>query len=504
MDAGGMAGGAGPAGGAGTYVYRVPGHGGRGRRRGLAPPLSRGPGPPLQSDAGGRAARQPCSPLCRGQGVVAPLWSLCAAAVVEAGCLQDLAALPRLRPAVVDALAAQASLRLDKRTLALLVNAGASQLRIRDFWELCYNEFPGWEFWRADIDRFPLRPGVPRMRIPDNLVRIQDGLLAFDPERWTAVFAWGGRLRSLILESQRDEDAHSGHLVAAILARVQEGCRLRHLALGFFDNVRALHAAPALGMRSLSMLELSHLPHFGDALVGRIWDSVPNLIRLRLNHLPISDHAFEGLPGHPRLRDLEVKDCPYVRLQDPFRPHLCRNLRALRLSPPPGELSMVASFREVQRMGEHMHGLEVLVLGVTLVPEENWSHVPCVLDLRMNQLERLRHLELYHVHQVSFPKRPWRYLQSLEHVVVDRANGFLLAVFSKIPNLRSLHVCCCEGLQPSDLGVLGSMHGLERLILGGLPAYLQTVAAEAVGGLSELRIMHLHRTEEFPACENTF
>ena len=121
-----------------------------------------------------------------------PLWRMCTAALAASGRLQHLATLPALRPAVVDALAAEPSLRLDKRTLALLVDAGATQLRIRDFWELCCHEFPGWEFWRADVDRFPLRPGVPRMRLPDHLVRLRDGLLCFDPERWTEVFAWGG------------------------------------------------------------------------------------------------------------------------------------------------------------------------------------------------------------------------------------------------------------------------------------------------------------------------
>ena len=181
-------------------------------------------------------------------------------------------------------------------------------------------------------------------------------------------------------------------------------------------------------MRSLAVLELSHLPHVNDALVSRIWGFLPSLTRLRLNHLPLSDHAFEGLADHPGLRDLEIKNCPYVRLREPFRPHTCLNLRALRLNPPSSKFPMVACFREVQLMAEHMHGLERLVLGVELVPEESWSRVPCALDLRMNRLDSLRHLELYCIHQVTFPKRPWRYLRCLERLVVDKANGFLLAV----------------------------------------------------------------------------
>ena len=473
-----------------------------GRRGGLGPPLSREPGPPRQSDA--PAGPRLCPHLCRRRVPVPPLWRMCTAALAASGRLQHLATLPALRPAVVDALAAEPSLRLDKRTLALLVDAGATQLRIRDFWELCYHEFPGWEFWRADVDRFPLRPGVPRMRLPDHLVRLRDGLLCFDPERWTEVFAWGGRLRSLTLESQRDEDARSGHLVAAVLARVQQGCHLRHLALGFFENVRALHLAPALGMRSLAVLELSHLPHVNDALVSRIWGFLPSLTRLRLNHLPLSDHAFEGLADHPGLRDLEIKNCPYVRLREPFRPHTCLNLRALRLNPPSSKFPMVACFREVQLMAEHMHGLERLVLGVELVPEESWSRVTCALDLRMNRLDSLRHLELYCIHQVTFPKRPWRYLRCLERLVVDKANGFLLAVSSKIATLRSLHVCSCENLQPADFGVLRSMLGLEELTLGGLPAHAEAAAVNAVAGLPELRILHLHRAKELPTYALTF
>ena len=53
-------------------------------------------------------------------------------------------------------------------------------------------------------------------------------------------------------------------------------------------------------------------------------------------------------------------------------------------------------------MAEAMHDLEMLVLGVELVPKETWSHVPCVLHLRMNSLENLLHLELYYIHQVTF------------------------------------------------------------------------------------------------------
>ena len=483
-------------------MYRVPGHGGRRRGGGLGPPLSRAPGPLQQSDA--PSGPRLCQRRCRRRVPVPPLWRMCAAALADSGRLQHLAMLPALRPAVVNALAAEASLRLDKRTLALLVVAGATRLRVRDFWELCYHEFPGWEFWRADVDRFPLRPGVPRMRLPDHLVQLRDGLLRFDPERWTEVFAWGGALRSLTLESQRDEDARSGHLVAAILARVQEGCHLCHLALGFFENVRAMHLAPALGMRSLAVLELSHLPHVKDEFVSRMWGFLPSLARLRLNHLPLTDLAFEGLSDHPGLRDLEIKNCPYVRLREPFRPHTCRSLRALRLNPPASKFPMVACFREVQLMAEHMHGLERLVLGVELVPEESWSRVPCALDLRMNQLDNLRHLELYCTHQVTFPKRPWRYLRCLEHLVVDKANGFLMAVFSKIATLRSLHVCSCEKLQPADFGVLQSMLGLEELTLGGLAAHTEAAAAHAVAQLPELRTLHLHRAEELPEYALTF
>ena len=155
-------------------------------------------------------------------------------------------------------------------------------------------------------------------------------------------------------------------------------------------------------------------------------------------------------------------------------------------------------------MAEHMHGLERLVLGVELVPEESWSRVPCALDLRMNQLDNLRHLELYCTHQVTFPKRPWRYLRCLEHLVVDKANGFLLAVFSKIATLRSLHVCSCEKLQPADFGVLQSMLGLEELTLGGLAAHTEAAAAHAVAQLPELRTLHLHRAEELPEYALTF
>lgn len=145
-----------------------------------------------------------------------------------------------------------------------------------------------------------------------------------------------------------------------------------------------------------------------------------------------------------------------------------------------------------------MHDLKMLVLGVKLVPEETRSHVSCVLDLQMNSLENLHHLDLYYTHQVTFPKRPWRDLPCLERLVVHRANGFLLAVFSKIATLRSLHLCSCEGLQLSDMEFLGSMFGLKELTLGGLSNKLEASAAEAFAGLLELHVLHLHRTEELP------
>ena len=77
---------------------------------------------------------------------VAPLWRLCAASLSDLGRLQQLAVLLVLRPAFIDAMATHASLHLDKQTLVLLVPARATRLRVRDFWDLFYHEFPGWEF----------------------------------------------------------------------------------------------------------------------------------------------------------------------------------------------------------------------------------------------------------------------------------------------------------------------------------------------------------------------
>ena len=83
-------------------------------------------------------------------------------------------------------------------------------------------------------------------------------------------------------------------------------------------------------------------------------------------------------------------------------------------------------------------------------------------------------------------------------MVVNRANGFLLVVFSKIATLRSLHACSREGLQVSDMEFLGSMFGLEELPLGALSTKLEASVAESIAELPELRVLHLHRTEELP------
>ena len=48
------------------------------------------------------------------------------------------------------------------------------------------------------------------------------------------------------------------------------------------------------------------------------------------------------------------------------------------------------------------------------------------------------------------------------------------------------------------------MFGLQELTLGGLPAHAEAAAVNAVAGLPELRILHLHRAKELPTYALTF
>jgi hypothetical protein len=217
------------------------------------------------------------------------------------------ARLPPLPVAAADALAD--ALPLDTRTLRLLLGAGASRIHVADFSALLDDPFrcsPGWRLWRADAFLEPPPPWhEAHATLPPWLAMLDDdGALIPTPAQdgWFRLLTGASGLAALAVENSSAEDAVAAPgALSTLLRGLCDAPALRSLALGFFSTLHDEDLRPLLSLRTLTRLELSHLPHISDEFMRATCRALPALTALRLDYLSITD---AGLAHLGRLRSL--------------------------------------------------------------------------------------------------------------------------------------------------------------------------------------------------------
>ena len=224
---------------------------------------------------------------------------------------------------------------LDVRSIALLLEAGATRLHVGDLNALLQHPFaPGWRLWRADACAGappPVPPGAPHAQLPPWLAVLEDnGALVPAPPAagWLRLLGDAPALRQLALENGDAEDTElTTPALGASLRLLRNASALRALALGFFDAADDATLAPLLRLRGLQRLELSHLPQLSDAFLRALCDALTALTHLRLDYLSVADQGLTHLDRLRQLTWLELRAralCTKAAQRNAEAPHDCR------------------------------------------------------------------------------------------------------------------------------------------------------------------------------------
>lgn len=186
-------------------------------------------------------------------------------------------------------------------------------MHIDDFSLLLRDPFahsPGWRLWRADtcFDAQRLDMHIP---LPPWLAVLNDeGVLVPAPpeDGWMRLLSVAPALAFLAVENGATEDeVVATPALFSLLRSLRAAPVLRSLAVGFFSAAGDEALQPLLRLRTLTRLELSHLPHVTDEFVCKACRTLGALAALRLDNLAISDAALSHLDRPRALSWLEIR-----------------------------------------------------------------------------------------------------------------------------------------------------------------------------------------------------
>ena len=168
----------GGGGGSGGHPTDHDRHDGRGYARfGATEPVcvSRGGGDSFGGGGGGGNRKKERVPR---------LVDLAVSALAEA--FTFITRLPPLPPELINEALSRA--KLDRRTLALALGAGATRLHVYDFWELCHSFPAAWHCWQDGTSAAAPPPPQRAMPAPACMVEVRDGVLQPSQYDWMRIF----------------------------------------------------------------------------------------------------------------------------------------------------------------------------------------------------------------------------------------------------------------------------------------------------------------------------
>ena len=391
---------------------------------------------------------------------------------------------------------------LDLRRVAVLLQAGATQLHLPALDALLQQPvLPGWRLWRADVGHGDVAPAAEcRSWLPGDCASIsQEGTLEVTPVSWMQCIADAASksLQALAVECDEETDvcAPAMHHLLSLLPPMPP---LTALAIGFMDTLTDELLSPLLFLRQLTTLHLSHIPHLSDTFSRDICASLTALVRLRCDCLSISDAGMEYLPKLTALRWLEIRACPFIELSPAFPLGALRRLTTLRLDPPGGDIRMALSPGALTRLADVVTTLHTLELGVHCTDPQSIVRRPFFSGRVPPRLC------LYAPEHLAWAwDTTWAGGETLKHLVLLHPFDPLLKRMGSLTRLRSLRICDCAALTPAHIRCLALAKGLETVILGGISSASVATDARATltARLPHLGTLHIHSCLEMAARE---